>query len=742
MYKVLENLAGEELQTITNHRQLSLLYNTLNISQSLEQFSTTWWEQITCIGYNADISRLEAIVSIKQTSGYSGNLCSIGSTEYVRFFIDYHDGAGFQDAGLATLQVHDISEIEPGLQHPIQYVVYRSIDVSKHNKFISCEQAVIPTVRAILSWNTPPPADPDYPVYYGNVLDADIQLKAFEPPIYFEPKVTLASELNLIKPISQLNHLNPTQATAVILKPTPDYSKLLENYQKAGVPQHRYLYSTVQPLLANKEIFANTVQYKPDQLNLTNINLSELAKILAEINNNANVIYEELTCVGLNTSSDTLGAVVKIKLQNGYSGNLCETGSQEHIAFWVDWDNDGVFEEYAGTASFEIHDISNMPAEGIYYNVNIPLNSLKHRKTCLNSNVIRVRGVLSWETLPSTTDPNDLQYWGNRVDSLVQVMPGEGSTGNLDMDIFTINGVPLSQIDFATGLAYRNTVVQNVGNNLPFGCELLIEGRFYNSGPSGNIHYKIQYSTNNGMSWSDVTDKQRFQMYIQGIIGVSLQDDDPTLHNNWLTYRETELFPVQSEAQTMLGIWNTGGLNGKVLLRFVYTNDPFTTPFNPSTIFYSSEFAVMLDNTGFNVNPAPVNAIDFAYTLDLALDGLDCAFVHPGTDINGHLRAVDTYFSSWALDIFPGNHYHAGQSAATTIVPQSRACNVIGDSGDATTPFVIHTANLDSCGYALRLQAWDRCLCGYKSVFPDGSYHSNLTSHYGEKYVGFAVLPS
>lgn len=706
------------------------MYNTLGVAPQVELASTTYWEQLTCVGYNPEVSRLEAIVSIKQTSGYSGNLCSLGSTEYVRFFVDYHDGLGFQDAGLANFQVHDISEVEPGPQHPIEYMIDKSLDVTNHNKFISCDKAVIPTVRAILSWNTPPTSDPNFIPFYGNVLDANIQLKAFEPFILKLPHFHFL-DAKVLKPIAE-DIVEPAQ---------PDLVKLAAAYEKAKVPQHRYTYSTISPLIANTQLSVNTVKFNADQIKLAKIDIAKIADLLADQNNFANVSFEELTCVGLNTTSDTVGAIVKIKLPNGYSGNLCETGSKEHVAFWADWNNDGVFEDYIGTASFEIHDISNMPADGIYYNVSLPLGSSKYRKDCLHSNVVRLRGVLSWETLPSTTDPDDLQYWGNRVDSLVQIKPGYG-TDSLTLDIFKINEVPISQIDFTTGLAYRNTVVQNVNNNRPFGNEILIEGRFNNSGVAGTVHYKIQYSTNNGASWIDVTDIQRFQMYTQGIIGVTLIDDDPSLSNNWLTYREQNVFPVQTEGLGMLGIWHSGALNGRVLVRIAYTDEPYFVPFNPSTIYYSSPIAIYLDNTGFNVNPTPGNAINLAYTLDLALDGMDCAFVDATTDITGHLRVVDDYFSSWALDIFPSNHYHTGQSAATTLAPQNRPCNTIGDVGDAATPFTIETSNLDACGYALRLSATDRSLVGYRFYFIDGSYGFNLTSHYGEKYVGFAVLPS
>jgi hypothetical protein len=155
----------------------------------------------------------------------------------------------------------------------------------------------------------------------------------------------------------------------------------------------------------------------------------------------------------------------------------------------------------------------------------------------------------------------------------------------LSLDIFKINEVPTSQIDFTTGLAYRSTVVQNVNNNRPFGNEILIEGRFNNSGVVRTVHYKIQYSTNNGASWIDVTDIQRFQMYTQGAIGVTLIGDDPTLSNNWLTYREQNVLPVQKEGLGLLGIC--------------------------PAVHQKEEYL----------------------------------FVDQSTDINGHLRGVDDYFS-------------------------------------------------------------------------------------------------
>lgn len=74
----------------------------------IQLISNTNYEQLTCVGYNPDTTNMEATFSIKMSSGYSGNLCQLGSFEYVRFYMDFHDGAGFIDQGSVAINVHDI----------------------------------------------------------------------------------------------------------------------------------------------------------------------------------------------------------------------------------------------------------------------------------------------------------------------------------------------------------------------------------------------------------------------------------------------------------------------------------------------------------------------------------------------------------------------------------------------------------------------------------------------------------
>src|SRR5258705_12212595 len=100
-------------------RQLFLL-NPFTKALKIDQGNTNW-EEVTCAGYNPYYQRLEAVVQIKQTGGYNGGLCSNGSMEYLRFFIDFRDGLGFQDIGYTGFKVADISDTPPGPQHPLSY---------------------------------------------------------------------------------------------------------------------------------------------------------------------------------------------------------------------------------------------------------------------------------------------------------------------------------------------------------------------------------------------------------------------------------------------------------------------------------------------------------------------------------------------------------------------------------------------------------------------------------------------
>src|SRR5262245_60111683 len=72
-----------------------------------KQLDTTY-ERLTCVSFSPERDRLEATVQLRQTSGYSGGLCTPGSFEHVRFYVSYDEGASWDDAGMASINVHDL----------------------------------------------------------------------------------------------------------------------------------------------------------------------------------------------------------------------------------------------------------------------------------------------------------------------------------------------------------------------------------------------------------------------------------------------------------------------------------------------------------------------------------------------------------------------------------------------------------------------------------------------------------
>src|SRR5258708_13231001 len=75
--------------------------------------SNTTYEELKCVGFNPQLSRLEAVVWVKQPSGYSGSICSNGSPEYVRFYLSFDNGVTWLDQGLSSFTAYDLPAVQP-----------------------------------------------------------------------------------------------------------------------------------------------------------------------------------------------------------------------------------------------------------------------------------------------------------------------------------------------------------------------------------------------------------------------------------------------------------------------------------------------------------------------------------------------------------------------------------------------------------------------------------------------------
>lgn len=296
----------------------------------------TTFEELTCVGYNPDLGILEAVIHIKQPSGYLGDNCSPGSYEYIRFYVD--NGSGFQDVGLVAINVHDLpngADCAKQANKPLSYAA--SVPYSPPNAE-DCDDPVLPLVRAILSWQSIP-TSPTFPVTWGNSLDRHIQLKP-GPTTIFDVIEDLFEDGVL--PIAAKEKLAMVPSIPI---PPPDPAPLtlaqlaaLYGGKENLVPAHRFGYAEVQSVLSAPAVSSGQVAGKMAEFASLKIDWS--AVIASLEGENADVEYEQLDCLGLEgmPGFERLVATFRIKQDVGYSGNLCSAGSYEYVAFWADWD--------------------------------------------------------------------------------------------------------------------------------------------------------------------------------------------------------------------------------------------------------------------------------------------------------------------------------------------------------------------------------------------------------------------
>jgi hypothetical protein len=153
--KWLAGVSGIDLSKVVNA--------WLNTNRSTE------YEQLYCIGLDPDNGQLTGVLTVKQSSGYSGGPRTAGSREYVAFWVDW--GSGFKYQGTASVAVHDFGWLPPA---GLEYSVSLPIDLLSRVRPWSKERKTV-KVRAVLSWNAPPSiADANAPVVWGNTMESQI----------------------------------------------------------------------------------------------------------------------------------------------------------------------------------------------------------------------------------------------------------------------------------------------------------------------------------------------------------------------------------------------------------------------------------------------------------------------------------------------------------------------------------------------------------------------------------------
>jgi len=660
----------------------------------------TKYEEIKCVGFNPDSDRLEAVVYIKQPSGYLGGVCTAGSPEYVRFYLSYDGGTSWDDQGIVSFRAYDI----PG-DKPLEYAVTLRIDPAKG----LCSVENLPKVRAILSWNEQPPADsPHWLPVWGDVENAWIQLDAlkliiakelfaevgFTLPPKFEPALDLMQPLELGKPAP----LNGTELHTLY-------------HKKAQVEPHRYLYNDVQKLIVEGAPTAPLgVTASPAVLSqLPGIDWTTTVDAMSQLDGNTQ--YEELTCIGLDTRLETLVGVLTVKLPAGYSGNLCSAGSTEYVAFWVDWDESGVW-DYVGTAEVNVHDIKSIPSEGLQYAVHLSVDAGSHRRPCFKgAKTARVRAILSWQTAPPPYNPHWRPKWGNGEDTLVHIPAGSFiPPGQPLPELWQVGGMSPNDIHNTTGLA--NGPAVDVGFKAidsPFGGSVYIVGKIYNapdlSSGVSELEYRIRYRKKDSpMDWKNLDDPLEIKLipYPGGISAEYPETLVPTT-DGWYKYKADPVGPNTVDINgLLLGVWKSHGETGKWQLKIEARDG--STPYPGSQLV-----TLQLDND----NPDPVG-------ITITSGGGACADFKVGDPIEGTYSALDDHFNYLTIWVSPGlgGKFSSPGPLPSPCDPPS-PCPVmpltrsylggVSTSGESGV-WKLDTTGMPKCGYIIGLEVWDRTI--------------------------------
>jgi len=335
-----------------------------------------------------------------------------------------------------------------------------------------------------------------------------------------------------------------------------------------------------------------------------------------------------------------------------------------------------------GTATVPVHDIAAIPADGLHYAAIMPVDLSAHRQLCEKPKIGRVRAVLSWNVPPSNVDPDAIPHWGNRLDSHVQIKPGDPF--EIEPKISILGGIGVANIfTLTTGMtkpsakfAYAEIFADpwDSTRSCPFG-QLITVGA-----PPILSH--------------------KYKLWVQNVTagGPEIQLTDPV----WVTDQDGnsgnhfagaggmfDYLPVTQNLLSMLyNRWAPAGDDLWQIRLELFTSGAV---FLGSTAWHK----IQLDNTAPSTVTSPP-------TLDIHIDsGGDCKDFTVGVVVNGHFVARDIHFGHYSLVTLPAS------MSPNSPVPSS------GNSQTAPAPgdlWSLNTAGMSPCGYVVVLQAWDRSI--------------------------------
>lgn len=715
----------------------------------------TTFEQLTCVGlFPGGLfggGRLEAVLNINQHSGYGGDACGDGTTEYVRFFVQDTAGA-WHDLGLSSVQVYDL----PG-PLPVSYAVY--VDFNQARKFCTTENIL--NVRAILSWNLEPTAgDPDFTPVWGNVLNARVQVAKrfiFEMTV----KELVAEKLFTVESaaLAEIDLDKPLQAGAEPQELT--FGELKELYaNNRTVPPHRFGFKeavkvkneSLGKALKQAKITAATPKLqKASQPSFASLVAGiDLAGILDQIDLlDGDTTFEQLTCAGYNPQTRTLEGVIQVKQNSGFSGGLCTAGSTEYVSFFAFL---GGAWQALGTARVQVYDLAAAtPANPINYAVFRVSNVAEI--PCHELEGVPLRAILSWQTEP--TGPDFIPTWGNVVNTHIQPQILIGDPGVEQMRLMRIGRVSIIGISDVTGLANATGVAGDCTTALdsPFGGAPTVTGDFI---PRVDVFNHVNGSVLPGarpiiyQAWVlpasgtpfQLTDDFGIQVYppsgpAGGVFKTQSVNPAPAPvfgaapGEVYYTYMESDLQAVEPRT---LAVFNASGLaegNFTIEIRGFKFNGVNYVPIPSQSKMIHVYNGFPHIELGVGGVPFPAQRPQLA--ISLLPPATDCGDIVVGNTITGTYSVTDRFFRSATIQLVritvggvlqPTAIAHLSSAPGNGDTVPYNGSNTNGTSGT----FTLDTTGLTPCGYTIVLSADDRALVS-----------DSCTGHHNEIGVGFCL---
>jgi len=653
----------------------------------IKMVSNTYYEELTCVSFHPETDELRAVVRVKQTSGYAGGPCTDGSKEYVRFYVDYDRDGDWEDEGVVNFDAHDLP-----FKEELCYAVRLRIDPEKRT---CCdEKPVLPRVRAILSWNNEPPANqPGWLPVWGNRLEANIQIaprkdlwcllkkKFVDLGISIDP-----AKLELLADVPYLE-AKPTplpQATLLTLK--AQYGDEVEDARFGYKLVHATVKEPSQPALL-------------DTLTTLKASGVEIAKVVEFLKvSQFDTSYEEVKCVGLNRDLSVLHAGVLIKRPCGYSGDLCHKGSLEYVAFYMDF---GSGWEYMGTTSVRVHDISQIPKDGLWYNAALPVSLTKHQKSWCKTGKAKVRAILSWNVAPTPNDPDYVAHWGDWEECHVEIkpLPKGVQPGKVIPVIESLGGMPVSLIN-SSGYANGVSPAGLTGIDSPFDGRILINGIVANAPDSSvigvaRVRYRIMVKEPSGSTFQPSL--RKFTIYKTEISAGMVSPQVPVTQtpnaDGWMDYYPDFYAPdIVSIDQNLLGVYvpAEGGLHEL----YVEISNP-----NTGLSALSNTVKFVVDKTAPKVD------------IEITSGTGNCGVFTKGDAISGTFSIEATHCYSVSLSVTPAAEAHG---AKPIIVASGGRSSLKYGSGltcpKTTGTWELDTSAMDPCGYNIRIHGEDRTI--------------------------------